>query len=236
MRTALLATLILLGPLAACGEDGERGADAAADRHRAGLAAAGAPETATPHGLAAAVIAHLDDGSVRTVGGGLTDMEDQRYVAVDLRLAGARNQLHIEAEDPTFLPGDGGIEKCPHESESEGREGTLTCATLPDGTVIEVYWVGEGMSDGNDHGATAIAYVDGPSRSIQLTYESFDRATALTADTIAAIAEDPLVGWTTSSATNAAGERIEGFQAHGRVDRDGEEGYDESTPDVHPAP
>ena len=40
------------------------------------------------------------------------------------------------------------------------------------------------------------------------------------------------MGWTTCAAHNAAGERIEGFRAHDRVDRDGEEGYDDSSPDV----
>ena len=80
----------------------------------------------------------------------------------------------------------------------EDDEGTFTCETLADGTVVAVYWVAEGMSDGNHRGATAMAIVDGPTRSLQLTYESFDRDTALTADTIAAIAEDPLVAWTTS--------------------------------------
>jgi hypothetical protein len=80
-----------------------------------------------------------------------------------------------------------------------------------------------------------MAIVDGPTRSVQVTYESFDRDTALTADTIAAIAQDPLVAWTTSAANNAAGERIDGFRAHDRVDRDGKEGYDETAPDSRPA-
>ena len=235
MRPApLLTTIILLAPLAACGAQGAAGSDpAASDGSRA--ADGVSLEAATPRGLAAAVMAHLGDTRLRSADGGVTDMEDQRNVAVDLRLAGARNQLQVVAKDPTYLPGDGGLEECPDPSETEDVEGTLTCETLEDGTVVEVYWVAEGMSDGNHRGATAMAIVDGPTRSLQLTYESFDRDTALSAETIAAIAEDPLVAWTTSAANNAAGERIEGFRTHDRVDRDGKKGYDESAPDGEPA-
>lgn len=233
MRTAsLLTTIILLAPLAACAArvGSDRATDPATDGSRGTGTVDTSSETATPRGLAAAVMVHLGDTTVRSAGGGVTDMEDQRYVAVDLRLAGARNELHVQAKDPTYLAGDGGLEECPDPAEMEVREGTRTCETLADGAVVEVYWVAEGMSDGNPRGATAIALVDGPTRSIQLTYESFDRDTALTADTIAAIAADPLVAWTTSAANNAAGERIDGFRTHDRVDRDGQEGYDDPTP------
>ena len=238
MRTApLLTTIILLAPLAACGEQRPAPSDRVTDPVTDGPAAAAAgtsPETATPRGLAAAVLTHLGDAPLRSAGGGVTDLEGQLLVGVDLRLAGARNLLHVEARDPAHLPGDDAVDTCPDPAGREGRQGTFTCRVLTDGTVVEVFWVAEGMSDGNPDGATAMATVHGPSRSLQLIYESFDRDTALTADTITAIAEDPLVAWTTSAASNAAGERITGFREHHRQDRDGEAGYDEETPDGQP--
>lgn len=231
MRTApLLTTIILLAPLAACGDQRAAPSDRVADPATEGPAAPAAdtsPETVTPRGLAAAVSAHLGDAPLASAGGGVTDTKEERFVGVDLRLAGARNLLHVEARDPAYPPGDGGVAECPDPAGREGRQGTSTCEILADGTVVEVYWVAEGMSDGNPDGATAMATVRGPSRSLQLIYESFDRDTALTAATITAIAEDPLVAWTTSAASNAAGERITGFREHHRRNGDGETGWGE---------
>ena len=108
MRTALIATVILLGPLAACGNDTVRAADPAAGSTTAGSPTAGAEaagsvtsrsEKATPAGLAAAVIRHLDGWEVVEASGGLTDMEDTRELSVDLRLGnadGRHNRLSIQ--------------------------------------------------------------------------------------------------------------------------------------------
>ena len=74
MRTALIATVILLGPLAACGNGGVRAEDAAAGSPTTSAEAAGsvaaASVTATPPGLAAAVITHLDGWEVVEASGG----------------------------------------------------------------------------------------------------------------------------------------------------------------------
>ena len=77
MRTALLATVILLGPLAACADGAARATDPSAPT--ATVDAAGAVD-ATPAGLAAAVIGHLDRWEVVEASGGVT-LETVRAVA-----------------------------------------------------------------------------------------------------------------------------------------------------------
>ena len=132
MRTALIATVILLGPLAACGNGGGPGRGpgrgsptAPAPRLRA--ASRSASVTATPAGLAAAVISHLDGWEVVEASGGLTDMEDTRELSADLRLGnadGRHNRLSIQAPDPTYLPGDREVEPCAEEGRvAEGEAG-----------------------------------------------------------------------------------------------------------------
>ena len=69
MRTTLIATVILLGPLAACGNDTVRAEDPAGSP-TASASVAASSVTATPAGLAAAVIDHLDGWEVVEASGG----------------------------------------------------------------------------------------------------------------------------------------------------------------------
>ena len=235
MRTALLATVILLGPLAACADGAARATDPSAPT--ATVDAAGAVD-ATPAGLAAAVIGHLDRWEVVEASGGVTDMEDTRELGVDLRLrdAGHRNRLSIQAPDPDYLPGDREVEPCEDEGRVESEEGTVECRTLPDGSTVQLASSPFGFSDDNEDGSAAVVMVSGPTRELTIIWETWDADASLSEDVLMEIATDPLVGWTTSPANNAAGERIEAFRTQDRVVRDGEEGYDESTPDTQPAP
>ena len=238
MRTALIATVILLGPLSACGNDAVRAEDPAAASPSAGAEAVNS-ETATPAGLAAAVISHLDGWAVVEVGGGLTDMEDTRELSVDLRLGnahGRHNRLAIQAPDPTYLPGDREVEPCVEEGRVAEGEGATECRTLPDGTTVQLVSMPYGFSDDNEDGSAAAVMVGGRDRELTLMWETYDADATLTDAVLMEIATDPLVGWTTSADHNAEGERIRGFRAYDHVDRDGEEGYDESSPDAEPAP
>ena len=243
MRTALIATVILLGPLAtACGNDTVRAEDPAgsptASASPAGKVAAGSV-TATPAGLAAAVIGHLDGWEVVEASGGLTDMEDTRELSVDLRLGnadGRHNRLSIQAPDPTYLSGDREVEPCVEEGRMAEGEGASECRTLPDGTTVQLVSMPYGFSDDNADGSAAAVMLSGPDRELTLMWETYDADATLPDTVLMEIATDPLVGWTTSGAHNAEGERIQGFRADDRVDRDGEDGYDDSSPDVQPAP
>ena len=239
LTTAVLATV-----LSACGSaqgtDGS-GRDAAATPTSStgvGSAPGSAVERATARGLAAAVIAHLGDTDVLDASGGLTDMEDTRGLGVDLRLdlGSGHNQLTVRAADPEYLPGDRGDFSCDDVGEVGEAGMTFRCNVLDDGTTVLVMTSEHGFSDDNAAGSATMAMVSGPGRELQLAYESYDPDGSLDADLIEEIASDPLVGWTTSAAHNAAGERLADFRQTDRVDRDGEEGYDESTPDVAPAP
>ena len=242
--TAGLTTAVLATALSACGtaEGTDRsGRDAAAtptSSTGADTASGFAVEQATARGLAAAVIAHLGDTEVLDASGGLTDMEDTRGLGVNLRLdlGSGHNQLTVRAADPEYLPGDRGDFSCDDVGE-EGEPGTtVRCSVLDDGTTVLVMTSEHGFGDDNAAGSVTMAMVSGPERKLQLLYESYDPDGALDADLVEEIASDPLVGWTTSAAHNAAGERLTGFRQTDRVDRDGEQGYDESTPDVAPAP
>ena len=237
MRTAQLASLILLAPLAACADDAARATDPSAASSTATSDAA-AVVAATPAGLAAAVIGHLGRREVVEASGGVTDMEDTRELGVDLRLrdAGRHNRLSIQAPDPDYLPGDREVEPCEDEGRVESDEGTFECRTLPDGSTLQLASTPFGFSDDNADGSAAMVMVSGPDRGLTIMWETYDPEATLSDAVLMEIATDPLVGWTTSSANNAAGERIEGFSAHDRVDRDGEEGYDESGPDAEAAP
>jgi hypothetical protein len=230
MRTAQLASLILLAPLAACADDAVRATDRAAESPTATPDAA--VVAATPAGLAAAVIGHLGRWVVVEASGGITDMEDTRELGVDLRLrdAGQHNRLSIQAPDPDYLPGDGEVEPCEDEGRVESAEGTFECRTLPDGGTLQLGSTPFGFSDDNTDGSAAMVMVSGPDRELTIMWETYDPEASLSDAVLMEIATDPLVGWTTSSANNAAGERIEGFSTHDRVDRDGEEGYDEPAP------
>ena len=233
-RLPLLVVFALLaGTMTSCGESDRHAVDDATTP-----VAGQGHETVpiTPAGLAAAVIAHLGEARVSASVGGVTDMEDQRYVGVDLALGGRRDRLHVEVHDPTYLPGDGGREACEVSGEVVEENGmTSSCEVLPDGTVVEVYYIPMGMTDGNDHGAFAMADVSGPERRLQVSYESWDRGTALDSEAIMAIAIDPAIAWLSTAEVNAAGAELTGFTRRDRVDRDGEDGYDESVPDVRPA-
>ena len=248
MRTALIATVILLGPLAACGNDTVRAADPAAGSTTAGSPTAGAEaagsvtsrsEKATPAGLAAAVIRHLDGWEVVEASGGLTDMEDTRELSVDLRLGnadGRHNRLSIQAPDPAYLPGDREVEPCVEEGRLAEGEGASECRTLPDGSTVQLVSMPYGFSDDNQHGSAAAVMLGGPDRELTIMWETYDADATLSDAVLMELATDPLVGWTTSAAHNAEGERIRGFRADDRVDRDGQDGYDESSPAVEPAP
>jgi len=239
MRTALIATVILLGPLAtACGNDTVRAEDPAGSPTASASIAAGSL-TATPVGLAAAVIGHLDGWEVVEASGGLTDMEDTRELSVDLRLGnadGRHNRLSIQAPDPTYLSGDREVEPCVEEGRMAEGEGASECRTLPDGTTVQLVSMPYGFSDDNADGSAAAVMLSGPDRELTLMWETYDADATLPDTVLMEIATDPLVGWTTSAAHNAEGERIQGFRADDRVDRDGEDGYDDSSPDVQPAP
>jgi hypothetical protein len=229
----LVLTALLAGTLASCGEGDRHAVD---DATTPAAVQGHATVPITPPGLAAAVIAHLGETQVSASAGGVTDMEDQRYVGVDLALGGRRDRLHVEVHDPTYLPDDAGREECEVSGEVVEENGmTSSCEVLPDGTVVEVYYLPMGMTDGNDHGAFAMADVSGPERRLQVSYESWDRATALDSAAIAAIATDPAIAWLSTEDVNAAGAELTGFTRRDRVDRDGEGGYDESVPDVRPA-
>lgn len=228
--TTGLTTAVLATALSACGSaEGTTGV---------GSAPGSAVERATARGLAAAVIAHLGDTDVLDASGGLTDMEDTRGLGVDLRLdlGSGHNQLTVRAADPEYLPGDRGDFSCDDVGEVGEAGMTFRCNVLDDGTTVLVMTSEHGFSDDNAAGSATMAMVSGPGRELQLAYESYDPDGSLDADLIEEIASDPLVGWTTSAAHNAAGERLADFRQTDRVDRDGEEGYDESTPDVAPAP
>ena len=243
MRTALIATVVFLGPLAACG-NGAVPADAPA----AGSPTAGSPTvsaaasrrvTATPEGLAAAVISHLDGWEVVEASGGLTDMEDTRELSVDLRLGnadGRHNRLSIQAPDPAYLPGDREVDPCVEEGRVAEGEGASECRTLPDGATVQLVSMPYGFSDDNADGSATVVMLGGADRELTIMWETYDAGATLPDAVLMEIATDPLVGWTTSAAHNAEGERIEGFRADDRVDRDGEDGYDDSSADVELAP
>ena len=248
MRTALIATVILLGPLAACGNGGVLAEDPAAGSPTSGSpttsadaagSVAAASVTATPAGLAAAVITHLDGWEVVEASGGLTDMEDTRELSADLRLGnddGRHNRLSIQAPDPTYLPGDREVEPCAEEGRVAEGEAASECRTLPDGTTVQLVSMPYGFSDDNEDGSAAAVMLSGPDRELTIMWETYDADATLPDAVLMEIAPDPLVGWTTSAAHNAEGERIQGFRADDRVDRDGEDGYDDSSPDVEPTP
>ncbi|RYP84789.1 hypothetical protein EKO23_14850 [Nocardioides guangzhouensis] len=167
-------------------------------------------------------------------------MEDTRGLGVDLRLdlGGGHNWLAVQAADPAYLPGDRGEVSCADYADAGADEAgtTVRCIVLEDGTTVLVLTSEHGFSDDNADGSVAMALVSGPGRELQLTYESYDADGAIAPEVVADIAADPLVGWATSPATNTAGQRLTGFRETDRIDRDGAEGYDESTPDVAPAP
>ena len=171
--------------------------------------AADARVPATPRGLAAAVLRHLDGHPVGRITGGRTDMEDQRLVSVGLEVGDGREWLSVQGHDPAYLPGDRGPDACPGRPSPRVRQGLRTdCSVLADGTVVLVYAMSEGFSDGNTEGSFMLAYAEGPGRSVQVAYESYRPDATLTLADVRGIVRDPSVGWFTTAALNRAGEPL----------------------------
>lgn len=205
-RLALATATVLLGATG-CGDASAGRADDATSTTPSSPAAA--TEPATAGGLAAAVTAHLDGVEVTHAVGGLTDMEDQRFLGVELRLGRDRDRLSVQAHDPSYLPGDRGEDECDGGTGRKEKHGAVVdCSVLDDGTVVIAYSMpGE---HGGDPGTTwLMAQAEGPTRSVQISARSRDAAATLDLDDVIAIAEDPLVGWRTSSELNAAGEELD---------------------------
>ena len=206
LRTlAALAALLLL-TTSGCGDDTAATTDDSNETERA-----------APAGLAAAVLPHPGDHRTSDLHGGLTDMEDQRYVLVSMVLDGGDNSLEIRASDPAYLPGDRGPDECEGGEDVQSQGGaTHQCRVLDDGTVVDAYLVPARKQTGGR--SLGLAYVEGPDRSVQVHFQSAAHTPELTWDELVAIAEDPLVAWDTSAALNDAGGDVN-IQVDDRVDR-----------------
>lgn len=174
----------------------------------------------TPAGLASVVLGHLEGHRASRLRGGLTDMEDQRYVAVSMTLDGGENHLEVRVSDPHYLPGDRGPDGC----EVDGGEAVpggvhQQCHELPDGTVLSEYLLPAGTyGEGSSAGSAGFGYAEGPGRSVQVQFTSTADQPEIAWSELVAIVEDADVAWRTDRTHNEAGRSV-GITVADRVAR-----------------
>lgn len=161
----------------------------------------GAAERATPRGLTAAVLRHLDATEDLTIGGSRQSGHIQTFLALD---DDARTVVFVSAHPPSS--------SAPSPACGEDSGFAVVTCTESEGELLSISRGPAKSADGKTPLLLGRAYrADGSSLLIQIFATGAVEFPAAFAEEVL---RDPLVGWTTTPAVNDEGERLADFHTH----------------------